>query len=249
MTLLKTLVAQMLGLVVAVGLTRTLPTLLHGTGELLFIQSIAAAIGSRILRQPPWWLVIHLLFLPTAVALLSIQVPALWYLLIVLLLTLIFWGTIKGDVPLFLSSSAVADTMIDIVSQEHAQSFAELGAGIGSVTIPLAKRHPGLNIDAWERAPLPWAINAWRCHKLPDMKLYRASFWTCDFGYYDVVFVFLSPAVMPELGARVRLSMRPGSLFISSSFPVPDWEPEFIRQLNDRPKTQLFCYRVGSFID
>ena len=245
MTLLKAFLAQMLGLVVAVGLTRALPTLIHGMGELVFIQSITAAISSRILRQPRWWLVIHLLFLPAAVALLSLQVSAHWYLLIVFVLTLIFWGTIKGDVPLFLSSSAVVDAVIDIVSQEYAQSFAELGAGIGTVTIPLAKHRPDLSIDAWEIAPLPWAINAWRSHSLPNIKLYRASFWTCDFACYDVVFAFLSPAVMPELGVKVRLSMRPGSLFISSSFPVPDWEPEFIRQLNDRSQTRLFCYRVG----
>lgn len=244
MRLLKALMAQILGVVVAVGLTWILPSVFHGTGVLLFIQSVAAAIGSRILRQPPWWVVIHLLFLPTAVALLSIQVAAQWYLLIMLLLTLIFWGTIKGDAPLFLSSNVVVDAVIDIVNLERAQSFAELGAGVGSVVIPLAKHCSGLNIDAWERAPLPWAINAWRCRKLANISSYRTSFWTCDFARYDVVFAFLSPAVMPELGIKIRQSMRPGSLFISSSFPVPDWEPEFIRQLNDLRKTQLFCYRV-----
>jgi hypothetical protein len=76
------------------------------------------------------------------------------------------------------------------------------------------------------------------------MSANRASFWDGDLGRYDVVFAFLSPAVMAELGEKVRREMRPGSLFISSSFPVPDWEPEAIEQIEDRRGTKLFCYRV-----
>jgi len=49
---------------------------------------------------------------------------------------------------------------------------------------------------------------------------------------------------MAELGEKVRREMRPGSLFISSSFPIPDWQPESIVQIEDRRRTQLFCYRV-----
>lgn len=245
MALLKALAAQTLGLVFTACFMRVWPDIFHGTGRLLLTQGIVAALSSGILRQPPWWPVIHLLFLPAAVTLLNLAIPPHWYLLIVLILTLIFWGTVKGDVPLFLSSSAVAGAIIEIVNAEHAQQFADLGAGVGSVTIPLAKHSPHVKIDAFERAPLPWAINHWRSRKLINIKSSRESFWSCDLAQYDVVFAFLSPAAMPGLGAKIRLSMRPGSLFISSSFPVPEWEPEFIKQVCDRRQTQLFCYRVG----
>lgn len=219
------------------------PALFHGAWRLALAQGIAAALWSCILSQQYWWIPIHLLFLPAAIALLTLQLPSWLYLLAVLLLVLVFWGTVKGDVPLFLSSTDVADTVAAIVERENAGMFADLGAGVGSVAVPLAQRR-FLIVDAWERAPLPWLITAWRCRKLPNASVRRASLWDCDLARYEVVFAFLSPAVMAKLGEKVRREMRPGSLFISSSFPVPDWQPESIVQIEDRRRTRLFCYRV-----
>lgn len=219
------------------------PALFHGAWRLALAQGIAAALWSCILSQQYWWIPIHLLFLPAAIALLTLQLPSWLYLLAVLLLVLVFWGTVKGDVPLFLSSTDVADTVAAIVERENAGMFADLGAGVGSVAVPLAQRR-FLIVDAWERAPLPWLITAWRCRKLPNASVIRASLWDCDLARYEVVFAFLSPAVMAKLGEKVRREMRPGSLFISSSFPVPDWQPESIVQIEDRRRTRLFCYRV-----
>ena len=220
-----------------------MPALFHGAWRLVLVQGIAAALCSGLLRQPYWWLPIHLLFLPAAIAMLTLHLPSWLYLSAVLLLALVFWGTVKGDVPLFLSSSAVADAVKTIVDQENAEVFADLGAGVGSVAVPLARQR-SLVVDAWEYAPLPWLVTAWRCRKLSNAKVKRASLWGCELGRYDVVFAFLSPAVMAELGEKVRDEMRPGSLFISSSFPVPDWEPESVISITDRRKTKLFCYRL-----
>lgn len=219
------------------------PALFLGAWRLALVQGVAAALWSRVLRQPYWWTPIHLLFLPAAIALLTLQLPSWLYLLIVLLLALVFWGTVKGDVPLFLSSTAVADALVAIVDRENAGMFADLGAGVGSVAVPLAHSRT-MMVDAWERAPLPWLVTAWRGRKLPNMDAKRESLWGCDLARYDVVFAFLSPAVMAKLGDKVRREMCPGSLFVSSSFPVPDWQPESIVQIEDRRRTKLFCYRI-----
>ncbi len=219
------------------------PALFHGAWRLVLVQGVAAALWSRVLRQPYWWAPIHLLFLPAAIALLTLQLPSGLYLLVVLLLALVFWGTVKGDVPLFLSSTSVADALATIVDRENAGMFADLGAGVGSVAVPLAQ-HRVMMVDAWERAPLPWLVTAWRGRKLPNMDAKRESLWDCDLARYDVVFAFLSPAVMAKLGDKVRREMRPGSLFVSSSFPIPGWQPESIVQIEDRRRTKLFCYRA-----
>lgn len=219
------------------------PTLFQGGWRLVLIQGIAAALSSAVLRQPYWWAPIHLLFLPATIAMLSLQLPSWLYLSVVVLLALVFWGTVKGDVPLFLSSNVVADVVADLVEQENAGAFADLGAGIGSLAAPLAQ-HRHLTVDAWESAPLPWLITAWRCRKLPNATVKRTSLWDANLARYNVVFAFLSPAVMVELGDKVDREMRPGSLFISSSFPIPDWEPELIVQIEDRRRTKLFCYRL-----
>jgi hypothetical protein len=233
----------MLGLALTITLAWMSPALFHGAARLALLQGAAAALWCGVLRQPYWWMPIHLLFLPTAIAMLTLQLPSWLYLLTLLLLALVFWGTVKGDVPLFLSSSAVADAVAAIVARENAGLFADLGAGVGSVAVPLARHRP-MTVDAWERAPLPWLVTAWRCRKLPNATAKRASLWACNLDRYEVVFAFLSPAVMAELGEKVRREMRPGSLFISSSFPIPDWRPESIVQIEDRRRTKLFCYRL-----
>jgi hypothetical protein len=242
-TLVKALAAQALGLAVALVLAWLLPTLFSGAWRLALAQGFAAAFCCLLLRQPNWWFPIHLLFLPMAIAMLTLQLPSWLYLFFVLLLVLVYWGTVKGDVPLFLSSAGVAEAVANFVEQENASAFADLGAGTGSIAAPLARRR-SMRIDAWERAPLPWLVCRWRCRKLPNVIVRRASFWRSDLTGYEVVFAFLSPAVMVELGDKVRQQMRPGSLFISSSFPVPAWQPESIVEVQDRRKTMLYCYRV-----
>jgi energy-coupling factor transporter transmembrane protein EcfT len=245
MTLSKALLAQLLGLIIAICLNPFLPSHYSGWVTLLIIQSSCAMLSSKLLRQPTWWLAIHLVFLPAALALHSLQLSAHWYLLMLIVLILVFWGTVKGDVPLFLSSNAVVDAVSQLITQESAQHFAELGAGIGTISIPLAKQHPQLIIDAWEKAPIPWVINIWRSRHYANSHCYRSNLWSCDFSQYDVIFAFLSPTIMPDLGAKLQTAMRPGSLLISSSFAIPDWQPETIKQVNDLAKTQLFCYRIA----
>ncbi len=241
MQILKGLAAQLLGASVAMTVWQLHPAPLPG---IIALQAVVAAVASRLLGQPGWWIPIHLAFIPAAAAMMWLQVPAWIYLLLVLLMALIFWGTVKGDVPLFLSSEAVADALETIVTQEKANTFIDLGAGTGSVVVPLAERKPRMTIEAWEHAPVPWAICAWRCQELSNALVYRLSFWECDLSIFDVVFAFLSPAVMPRLGIKALREMRPGALLVSSSFPIPDWEPESVVELEDRMKTRLYCYRI-----
>ena len=49
---------------------------------------------------------------------------------------------------------------------------------------------------------------------------------------------------MPEVSEKIKREMRSGTLFISSSFPAPNWQPESIQRMNDRRKTVLYCYRI-----
>jgi hypothetical protein len=145
------------------------------------LQAISAALVAVALRQPVWWLPMHLLFAPCLVAALSLQVPAPFYLAGFVLMLLVFWGTARGDAPLYLSSAAVAETLAALARKEQATTFAELGAGIGSVVEPLAQRLPAMHIDAWERAPLPLALSQIESgyHKSQQLLAVRPVFLRC----------------------------------------------------------------------
>ncbi len=243
MTLLRAFFCQIFGLLLTFGLAYWLP-IFHHPIVFLFTQSGLAVGNAFLLRQPSWWLLIHLLFLPSVFVFFTLALPSWFYLMAVVILTLIFWGTVRGDVPLFLSSSEVAEAVAVLLKKENAQTFVDLGAGVGSVAIPIAKQLLAVQVEACERAPLPWVISAFRGRNLSNFTASRRNFFTADFSKYDVIFAFLSPRVMPDISEKLKGEMRAGTLFISSSFPSPNWQPESILHLNDRRKTVLFCYRI-----
>lgn len=242
MRALRGIAAQLLGLLAAYLLTQLLNW--NSIWPFMTLQAVGAALLSQQLGQPRWWMLIHLLFLPTAVGLLALNIPPLIYLVTFAVMSIVFWGTIKGDVPLFLSSPAVAEALDSIIVREHASQLAELGAGIGSVALPLARRHPLLRIDAWEKAPLPWIILSWRARALSNLEARRSSFWNDHLNRYDIVFAFLSPLAMPALKKKAQKEMRPGTLLVSSSFPATEWEPEEVCKLGNARNTHLYCYRI-----
>jgi hypothetical protein len=241
---LKALIAQLLGACVAVLVAHQLK--LAALWPIVITQAVMASVFSRLLKQPSWWVPIHLSLAPLAASLLLMQLPPWIYLGAALVMGLVFWGTLRGDVPLFLSSPAVAASLGTLVDQEQARHIVDLGAGTGSVAAPLASNFPEVSIEAWERAPIPWAILRWKARGLPNLSAIRHSFWDCDLSTYDMVYVFLSPEPMPRLGEKAKREMRSGSLLVSSMFPIPDWSPETILHMDDRMHTTLYCYRIAS---
>lgn len=244
MPLLKAFTCQFLALTITFLIAHWL-LIFHHPIIFLLSQSVLAVGGSILIRQPMWWIPIHLLFLPLVFIFFTLTIPAWWYLAIVIVMTLIFWGTIRGDVPLFLSSKDVAEVVTIFLEQEKANKFADLGAGVGTVAISAAKSLPNLKVDAWERAPLPFLMSWWRGKKLQNYKALRENFFNANFSDYDVIFAFLSPAAMPEVSRKIQREMKSGALFISSSFPSDLWQPESVLHLSDFRKTVLYCYRIA----
>ena len=70
------------------------------------------------------------------------------------------------------------------------------------------------------------------------------SLWKTSLTDMDVVYAFLSPVPMAELWEKARAEMRPGSLFVSNSFAVPDVVPSEVIAVDDARQTQLYCYRL-----
>jgi hypothetical protein len=58
-----------------------------------------------------------------------------------------------------------------------------------------------------------------------------------------VVYAFLSPAPMPRLWEKICAEMKPGSLFISNSFPVPGQAPDRVIEVDCSPPRPLYCYQ------
>ncbi len=244
MAALKALAAQLLAwLLVAAGciaLGRPLaPSLL-----LVALQGALAASIGILLKSERWWIAIHLAFSPALFAALRLDLPPAFPLAVLAGLTFVFWTTFRGEVPLFLSSRATADALLPLLPQHAGLQVVDLGAGTGGLLRRLAQARPDARFTGIEHAPLPYLAARLNARGLGNLVIERNDLWRRPLADQDVVFAFLSPRVMPRLREKARAEMRPGSLLVSSSFPVPDTPPEQVVEVADRRGTRLYCYRM-----
>ena len=206
-----------------------------------------AAILSRMAGLARWWLLIQLLFAPALVLMLALNIPSGFFLAAFLILLVVYWSTFRTQVPLYLSSREAWQTLETLLPQpEKNFTFMDIGSGIGGVLTHLAKARPDGHYFGVEAAPLPFLLS-WLRIKLSgsrNCEVKWGSLWQCDLAPYDVVFAYLSPVPMDELWQKVRCEMRPGSLFISNTFAVPDHPPQDIITLDDLHHSTLYIWRL-----
>ncbi len=217
--------------------------------ELLPWPASALAIGfvalliATVSGLPWWWRLIHALFAPLAWAVAQLSIDPGWFLLFFFLLLLVYRGALSAQIPLYLSNSATAEALARLVENRPSLRFLDLGAGIGSVLRPLARSRPESSFVGIENAPATWLLARLMTLGLRNCELRWGDLWRTDLAPYDVVYAFLSPVPMAALWAKARTEMRPGSLFVSNSFAIPDLEPGMIVEVDDARRTRLYCYQ------
>ncbi len=203
----------------------------------------AALLLASLLHQAWWWRLIHALFAPLAWGVASLPINPDWFLLAFVLLLLVYRGAITGQIPLYLSNRDTVAALVELTSERSGMLFLDLGAGIGSVLRPLAKARRDARFTGVENAPATWIVGYLRMIGQANCDWRWGDIWRTNLAGYDVVYAFLSPAPMPELWQKVIREMRPGSLFISNSFAVPEVEPSDVLTIADARHTRLYCYQ------
>ena len=209
----------------------------------LVIGAVAATLAT-LTRQAPWWRIMHAGFAPLAWLVTQWQVDPGWFLLAFMLLLLIYRGAISGQVPLYFSNRATVLALQDLLAAQNERRFIDLGAGVGSTLLPLAKALPHTRMTGVENAPLTWLTGWLRSRGKANLDWRWGNLWDTPLHEYDVAYAFLSPAPMTALWEKAKKEMRPGALLISNSFPIPDVEPEVMIEVACEPPRPLYWYRV-----
>ncbi len=204
---------------------------------------LAAAVLSRIAKLAIWWFFIQLIFAPAIVLMLAFPIPPGFFLAAFIALLAIYWSAYKTQVPLYLSSEKVWVALEEMLPKGTFR-FADLGSGLGGVLSHLARVRPDGYFKGIEYAPLPYLISRLRTMALPNCRVVWGSLWDCDLAEFDVVFAYLSPVPMEGLMKKARSEMRPGTLFISSTFAVPDQEPHLSIEVDDLHRSTLLVWRM-----
>jgi hypothetical protein len=197
-----------------------------------------------------WWLYIQLLFVPALVLMLNFDIPPALFLGAFLIMLAVYWSTYQTQVPLYLSSNKVWHALEDLLPQPGTPfHFIDLGSGLGGVLTHLARIRPDGEYVGVESAPLPLFWSWLRCKPYSNCTVHWGSIWdellpACHLAQYDVVFAYLSPVPMERLWHKARAEMRPGTLFISSTFSVPDHAPQFTVHVDDLHQSTLLVWRM-----
>jgi len=203
----------------------------------------SALLFATLSRQPWWWRAIHAGFMPLVWFTHTLAIDPGWFLLAAILLLLIYRGALTGQVPLYLSNKQTVQALADLLAERGECRFLDLGAGVGSTTVPLADTLPESHFTGYENAPLTWLVGRILSVGRPNIAWRWDDLWEARLGDYDVVYAFLSPAPMPRLWEKIQAEMKPGSLFISNSFPIPGAVPNRVIEVDCTPPRPLYCYQ------
>lgn len=203
-----------------------------------------ALIFATLTRQPWWWRVIHAGFMPLVWATQRLAIDPGWFLFGFILLLLVYRGALSGQVPLYLSNQQTVAALAELLAGRGPGRFLDLGAGIGSTTVPLADQLPDSHFSGVENAPLTWLVGRFYSLGRSNIAWRWEDMWQVSLGDFDVVYAFLSPVPMPRLWEKVQSEMKPGSLFISNSFPVPGAIPSQVIEVGCTPPRPLYCYTI-----
>lgn len=190
----------------------------------LFAHICLVSALAKMATMPIWWRWIHVVFPLAVVFMQQVALPAGVYFAGFMMTLALYWSVYNTRVPFYPSFPSTWRAMHHILEQ-HADDTSlkvlDIGSGIGDIAMFLAKQRIHDEVSGIEIAPLPWAISAVRAiFSGTSVKFTLGDYRQLDFATLDVVFAYLSPAVMSDVWQKVQHEMRADSLFVSSEFPV-----------------------------
>jgi hypothetical protein len=153
-----------------------------------------------VIEMPPWILFTIFIFL------FSLHLPAVW-----------------THVPYYPTPVSVDDSLIELFNSNSGYStFVDLGCGNGRLLSKLATKFPEHQFFGYEISVLPFLIAKVRTISQKNVQIHFASFWSISLSNFDIIYAFLSPAVMQKLGEKVKKEKSGKSIFVSNSFHIPE---------------------------
>lgn len=208
------------------------------------VQGVLAAAITWRAGLARWWCAIGLLFAPALLGASRLDLPPLVFLLGFVFLLSLYWSTFRTQVPFYPSGPKVWQAVADLIAQRPGVRLVDIGSGLGGLVLDLARRRPDGQFCGIELAPLPWLLSRLRARLAGSAaRFLRGDYEALDFGQYDVVFAYLSPAVMAALWAKAEAEMLPGSMLLSYEFKIAAREPDKAIAATGRgPLLYIWCF-------
>jgi hypothetical protein len=189
---------------------------------LVVLIGIFAATLSSVLHLPAWWIRINALFAFCVYCFWFLDIPVYVYLFALIAFVGMYWNTLISRVPYYPSELAVWQELEKLLPiQEHLRVL-EIGSGLGGFTRYLSKKNKHIQCVGLETAPVPWLMSILyaKWQKAP-CQFKRLNYKLESFADYDLIFAFLSPAVMSDLYQQAHSQMNNSAKVVSYMFSWP----------------------------
>jgi SAM-dependent methyltransferase len=135
---------------------------------------------------------------------------------------------------------------LEAVPMGPGQVFVDLGCGDGRVLKRVRRRYP-VKAMGYEINPLAYVLARLRCLGASGIEIRLGNFWKADLSEADIVFCYLYPDIMREIGPKLFRQLKPGVTFISCNFPVPGRAAcRVLRPAGALHNDPIFIYRISS---
>jgi hypothetical protein len=207
------------------------------------LQGGFAALLTWRARLASWWIAIGFLFPLAIFGASGVDLPPSLFLGVFLFMLVLYWSTFRTQVPYYPSGKtawAVVAEQLPAPAQAQRRPIRviDIGSGLGGLVLDLARRRPDAIVTGIELAPLPWLASWLRARATRSRARFTlGDYEKLDFGSFDVVFAYLSPAAMTALWQKARREMRPGSMLMSYEFAIQGQPPSLSVCLHDTGRT------------
>jgi SAM-dependent methyltransferase len=83
-------------------------------------------------------------------------------------------------------------------------------------------------------------IHSWFTRGPGSARILFGNFWQADLSDADLIYVFLTPRVLPKLRAKLEKECRPGTRILCHAFPMPEWTPVRTEKLTRGIQAHLY---------
>jgi trans-aconitate methyltransferase len=156
----------------------------------------------------------------------------------------IVWHTLALGISPMPSSRRVRDAVLAALPTDLEGEVHELGAGWGTLAVPLARRFPRAQVIAWESSWVPWAVLWLRGRALPNLEVRRADFFTADLTRARAVVCYLFTGAMERLSTKFHQELSRGAWVVSHTFALRGWVAATTVVVEDLYRTPVFVYRA-----
>jgi trans-aconitate methyltransferase len=127
-------------------------------------------------------------------------------------------------------------------------NFIDLGSARGAFSIRIKKFFPDYQVYGFDRSLFKIYLSRVRAFFSKQKVVFtRKNIFNVDLSEADIVYIYIWPTTMIKLQEKLEKELKPGTIVIASTFPVPNWQAmmtkETLKIKKDPSFERMYVYR------